>query len=124
VNAGQHIFILGVRVYRWVISPAKIFIVGPLGHCRFMPSCSAYAIEAVARHGVLAGSWLALKRLGRCHPWGGSGEDPVPQVLTPTLRPSQAQIPASGENRKAVPPEGGTPTILQAGAQTCCRHSA
>lgn len=46
--------------------------------CRFQPSCSSYAIEAVRLHGGLAGGWLALKRLLRCHPWGGHGFDPVP----------------------------------------------
>jgi putative membrane protein insertion efficiency factor len=80
MNAGQHILIAGVRVYRWVISPAKIFLFGPLSQCRFTPSCSAYALEAVARHGALGGSWLALKRIARCHPWGGCGEDPVPSL--------------------------------------------
>ena len=46
--------------------------------CRYQPSCSAYAITALSRYGALRGSWLALKRLLRCHPWGGSGYDPVP----------------------------------------------
>jgi len=46
--------------------------------CRYTPSCSAYAIEAWSRYGALAGSWLALKRILRCHPWGGCGVDPVP----------------------------------------------
>jgi putative membrane protein insertion efficiency factor len=78
VNAAQHILILGLRIYRWGFSPAKALIFGPLGQCRFQPSCSAYALEAVARHGALAGTWLALKRIGRCHPWGGCGEDAVP----------------------------------------------
>ena len=46
--------------------------------CRYQPSCSAYAITALERYGALRGGWLALKRIGRCHPWGGPGPDPVP----------------------------------------------
>jgi len=61
-----------VRLYRLLISPW-------LGaNCRFEPTCSSYAIEALQNHGVLQGSILAAKRIGRCHPWGGSGYDPVP----------------------------------------------
>ena len=46
--------------------------------CRFTPTCSQYALEALRKHGLLKGSWLTLRRLSRCHPWGGSGYDPVP----------------------------------------------
>ena len=46
--------------------------------CRFLPTCSSYALDALERHGAVRGSWLALRRLGRCHPWGGHGLDPVP----------------------------------------------
>ena len=63
-----------VRLYRLLLSPW-------LGsNCRYQPTCSSYAIEALQVHGVLRGSWLAMKRIGRCHPWGGSGYDPVPGV--------------------------------------------
>ena len=61
-----------IQVYRWFVSPM-------LGvNCRFAPSCSEYALEAVTRHGALRGGALAAWRLCRCHPWGGSGFDPVP----------------------------------------------
>lgn len=49
--------------------------------CRFQPTCSAYADEAVSVHGAARGSWLALRRIARCHPWGGRGWDPVPPAL-------------------------------------------
>lgn len=63
---------LPVRAYRLIISPL-------LGvNCRFQPSCSAYALEALERHGAWKGSWLAIRRITRCHPWGGSGIDNVP----------------------------------------------
>lgn len=61
------------RGYQLFISP----VLPP--SCRYTPTCSQYAIEAVSRHGALRGGWLALKRLGRCHPWGGCGYDPVPE---------------------------------------------
>jgi putative membrane protein insertion efficiency factor len=64
--------ILPVRAYQWFISP----LLPP--SCRYEPTCSAYAVEAFTRHGLLRGSWLTARRLLRCHPWGGSGYDPVP----------------------------------------------
>ncbi|QGA49540.1 membrane protein insertion efficiency factor YidD [Pseudomonas brassicacearum] len=61
-----------VRLYQFLISP----LLGP--RCRFYPSCSHYAIEAVQSHGAFRGAWLAVRRLGRCHPWHPGGYDPVP----------------------------------------------
>lgn len=63
---------LPVRAYRLVASPW-------LGNgCRFQPTCSEYALEALQRHGAFRGGWLAIRRIARCHPWGGHGHDPVP----------------------------------------------
>ena len=64
--------ILLVRFYQKFISPYKPSC------CRFTPTCSQYALEALRKYGPLQGSWLAFKRIIRCHPWGGSGYDPVP----------------------------------------------
>ena len=66
-----------IRGYQLLISPVR----PPC--CRFLPTCSDYAIEALARHGAWRGTGLALRRLARCHPWGGSGYDPVPERLRP-----------------------------------------
>lgn len=63
---------LPIHLYRWVVSP----LLGP--RCRFQPSCSEYALDALSMHGAARGSWLTLRRLVRCHPWGGQGWDPVP----------------------------------------------
>jgi putative membrane protein insertion efficiency factor len=78
VNLVQHILILLVRLYRCTLSPAKIFIFGPSAQCRFEPGCSQYALTALKSHGAVSGSWLAVKRVCRCHPWGDCGHDPVP----------------------------------------------
>lgn len=67
-----NILILSIRFYQLAISP----MLPP--SCRFVPTCSQYAIEALRKHGPLKGSWLTLRRILRCHPWGGSGYDPVP----------------------------------------------
>jgi uncharacterized protein len=61
-----------IRIYQWGISP----YLGP--RCRYTPSCSHYAVEALKKYGPFKGSWLALRRIARCHPWGGHGADPVP----------------------------------------------
>lgn len=68
------VFIGIVRLYQLLLSPWVGF------HCRFEPTCSAYAVEALERHGAIKGSWLAIRRIGSCHPWGGKGFDPVPDT--------------------------------------------
>tara|TARA_B100000282_G_scaffold295556_1_gene275124 strand:+ start:1182 stop:1400 length:219 start_codon:yes stop_codon:yes gene_type:complete len=66
------ILIIPIKLYQILISP----LLGP--SCRFTPTCSQYAVEAIQKHGPIKGSWLAAKRIIRCHPWGGCGHDPVP----------------------------------------------
>jgi putative membrane protein insertion efficiency factor len=70
----QKIVLYLIRGYRLLVSP----FMGT--NCRFYPSCSHYAETAVHRHGILKGSWLAMKRLGRCHPWHAGGVDEVPEL--------------------------------------------
>ncbi|HVM79706.1 MAG TPA: membrane protein insertion efficiency factor YidD [Stellaceae bacterium] len=62
-----------IRFYKLFVSP----LLPPA--CRYLPTCSDYAAEAIEKHGALRGTWLAARRLARCHPWGGSGYDPVPE---------------------------------------------
>lgn len=73
------VLIGGIQGYRWVLSPLKVVLLGDLARCRFQPSCSAYALEAIVKHGPIAGTGLAVRRVCRCHPWGGQGLDPVPE---------------------------------------------
>ncbi len=69
----KFIIIKIIRFYQIIVSPF-------LGkNCRFSPTCSRYTIEAIEKHGVLKGGWLATKRISKCHPWGKSGHDPVPK---------------------------------------------
>ena len=66
------LFLLLIRAYQLLLSPM-------LGaSCRYTPTCSQYGIEAIRKHGPFKGGWLTLNRIGRCHPWGGHGHDPVP----------------------------------------------
>jgi uncharacterized protein len=68
----RRIAVFMIRGYQLLLSP----VLG--NNCRFDPTCSTYAIEAIRTHGLLRGTGLAMRRIGRCHPWGGAGHDPVP----------------------------------------------
>ena len=71
-SIGARLLLLPIYFYRYCISP----LIG--SRCRFYPTCSTYAVEAIKRHGAVKGGWLATKRIARCHPWNEGGEDPVP----------------------------------------------
>ena len=71
----RKIFVAIIRIYQYAISP----FIPP--HCRYTPTCSTYAVEAISRFGIFRGGWLAMKRIGRCHPWHDSGYDPVPEKI-------------------------------------------
>lgn len=72
MNPITWIFRALIKGYQWIVSPVL------QGSCRFYPTCSSYALEALDIHGPLKGSWLGLKRIARCHPWNDGGVDPVP----------------------------------------------
>lgn len=72
-----HIAALPIRAYRLIFSPW-------VGHnCRYQPTCSAYILEALEKHGAVRGTWLGIRRVARCHPWGRDGYDPVPDPSRP-----------------------------------------
>lgn len=84
-----------IRVYQRALSPLTP------GVCRYHPTCSEYARRALERHGVVRGGWLALRRILRCHPWGGRGYDPVPGLGDPHTEPD-----GSGDPSTDPPPLG------------------
>jgi len=100
MNPAQQVLILVLRLYRTAISPVLTCLFAPLGlGCRFHPTCSQYGLEAVQRHGAVKGSLLTIRRLCRCHPWGGCGEDPVPEPLRDLQAPPL--MTAAQRNNKA-----------------------
>ena len=87
MNVAQHILTAALRGYRALISPVLTAVFTPLGFgCRFEPTCSRYAIAAIETHGALKGTVLAAWRVCRCHPFGGSGNDPVPVTFRLAFR--------------------------------------
>jgi hypothetical protein len=79
LNVPKTILVWSIRIYQLTLSPALTFLFGATGGCRFTPTCSQYALEAVREHGAIAGGRLAARRICRCHPWGNCGHDPVPE---------------------------------------------
>ncbi len=73
------LLLIPIRVYKYAVSPLMA------GNCRFSPTCSAYAEEAIIKHGAIKGAYLASRRILRCHPWGGTGYDPVPETFSWSL---------------------------------------
>ena len=73
------ILTLAIRAYQLAIPPVLAFLFGAGAGCRFKPTCSQYAMDAIQERGALAGGALAVNRICRCHPWGGCGHDPVPK---------------------------------------------
>ena len=86
------VFGLLIRGYQWAIAP----LLGP--RCRFHPSCSHYALDALASHGAARGSALAMRRIGRCHPLNAGGFDPVPSPVPAGTTPSGTSAPSGARN--------------------------
>jgi uncharacterized protein len=107
----RHVVAFLIRIYQRFVSP----LLGP--RCRFHPSCSNYALQAVQRFGTLHGSWLAVKRLARCHPWHPGGYDPVPDPA------AEGQPP----HHDAARPRGGFPRLplgrKTQGLPSCTHHA-
>jgi putative membrane protein insertion efficiency factor len=118
MNPAQHLLVFLAKAYRAAISPALTALFGPLGFgCRFTPTCSQYAIDAVRSHGAVKGSCLALGRLCRCQPWGGSGFDPVPpskRKQDPTA--VAATVKSQDEFSKGQPPASSARDLTVAAA--------
>lgn len=85
LSAAAWVLALPVYFYRYLISPLLP------RNCRFTPSCSEYALEALSRHGAVRGAWLTARRVSRCHPWGASGYDPVPPPPSDVKEPTDAR---------------------------------
>lgn len=102
MSAVRRLVVLPIVAYRRWISPLK-----PTPTCRFHPTCSAYAHDAIVTHGVLRGGWLAIRRVAKCHPWHPGGLDPVPPADAPSSTPSStlSSTPRSASVRSELPEE-------------------
>lgn len=87
----------GARALLWIFRQGRGLRAGSLPACRYLPTCSAYAIEAVEQHGAGKGAWLAIRRIGRCHPLGSHGYDPVPPPTGAVTDPALSATPPVSE---------------------------
>jgi putative membrane protein insertion efficiency factor len=79
----------GVRFYQRFLNPMLKAVSGPAAGCRYTPTCSNYFLQAIETHGPWLGSWFGIRRILRCHPWGGCGYDPVPPPRDSSRRPPE-----------------------------------
>jgi len=91
-----------LRAYQLLVSPALHCLLPARTGCRFLPTCSQYAMDALRSHGLWRGSWLALRRLARCHPWGGFGYDPVPSRSSLITRHASRPVAAVYDRRLSI----------------------
>ncbi|MCL5098559.1 MAG: membrane protein insertion efficiency factor YidD [Candidatus Omnitrophica bacterium] len=119
MKVAQFIALLAIRFYRWLLSPAKTAIFGDVGRCRYLPTCSEYALEAIQVHGLVRGLWLSVRRLCRCHPWGGCGYDPVPPVGPKKAAAEPREALEAGSN-----PESGAESELNNDAAELILHGS
>ena len=100
-----------IQLYRWTLSPALAFLFGANSGCRFIPTCSQYAREAIQRHGAMAGGLLALKRVCCCNPFGSCGHDPVPEARENLARPHPSSLHFDAASPSPLPQERGKPSL-------------
>ena len=89
------LLVLLIRAYQVTIAPLLVDRTYNMPRCRFSPSCSQYAVDALTSHGLLRGSWLSLRRYLRCHPWNAGGYDPVPPAPAPPAPVERGAVPTS-----------------------------
>ncbi|MDE0804119.1 MAG: membrane protein insertion efficiency factor YidD [Acidimicrobiales bacterium] len=88
---------LVARLFDRLIGGYQYLFAGRISPCRYVPSCSTYAREALVEHGAVRGSWYAARRIGRCNPWGGHGYDPVPGTESP-VPGTESPVPGTGDS--------------------------
>ncbi len=97
------VFLGFIKIYQLFISP----LLGP--NCRFQPTCSAYALEAIRLHGAIRGGAMAIRRILKCHPWGGFGYDPVPQSARDSAEDGTHAPDCCGKKKKSEAAKSGLP---------------